>query len=100
MDKFLDSDDTELVLDRCNSFLRRLLYQELETRFKNKLFIESKTLENKNIVLVIQKALNNEELLTKEQQRKEREQQEFNESIGLSRLLQYISTSVSHIKYI
>lgn len=47
--KFLDDEEEEeMEIDRCNVFVRRLLYQELEKKFKSEAFVETKVLENKN----------------------------------------------------
>lgn len=46
---FIDfENEDEMEIDRCNAFIRRLLFQELGKRFHNEVFVESKMLENKN----------------------------------------------------
>lgn len=47
--KFIDDNKTdEMLIDRCNSFVRLLLYQELKIRFKDEIILETLVLENKN----------------------------------------------------
>ena len=46
---FLDENKTdEMEIDRCNAFIRRLLFQELGSKFKDEAFVETKVLENKS----------------------------------------------------
>lgn len=46
---FLDENKSEeMEIDRCNAFIRRLLFQELGLRFKDEAFVETKVLENKS----------------------------------------------------
>ena len=39
--------DDEIEIDKCNAFIRMLLFQELKVRFKDKVIVDTKILENK-----------------------------------------------------
>lgn len=91
---FLASNDKELTIDKCNAFMRRLIYQEARSRWPNKVRIESKV-ENNWHCLLVQKAGSKEEEEEKENQRREKEKLEIRQAVGLSTLLKKIVESVS-----
>ncbi|KAL0892772.1 hypothetical protein ABMA27_014478 [Loxostege sticticalis] len=92
--KFLDSNDSdELEIDRCNAFIRRLLFQELGTRFKDEAFVETKVLENKNRVLKVSRIKSSDETKDRDTQKKEKEWEEFEDAVGFSKVARMISQS-------
>lgn len=94
IEEFLASDAEELIIDKCNAFIRRLVYQEAKTRWPDKVRIESK-IENTWHCLSVQKAGTKKEEMEKDNQRLKKEKLEIEQAIGLSNLLKKISQSVS-----
>ncbi|XP_072749603.1 poly(A)-specific ribonuclease PARN isoform X2 [Anoplolepis gracilipes] len=92
IENFLASDAKEITIDKCNAFMRRLVYQEARIRWPNKVRVESKV-ENTWLCLSIQKAGTKEEEEQKENQRREREKLEIKQAVGLSNLLKKIVES-------
>jgi len=94
IEAFLASNEKELTIDKCNAFMRRLIYQEARSRWPNKVRVESKV-ENTWHCLLVQKAGSKEEEEEKENQRREKEKLEIRRAVGLSTLLKKIVESVS-----
>ncbi|KAK9309234.1 hypothetical protein QLX08_000987 [Tetragonisca angustula] len=92
IDEFITSEEEELVIDKCNAFIRRLIYQEAKLRWPNKLRIESK-LENFACSLVIQRSGTKEEEEQKDVEKREKERTEIQQAVGLSMLMRKISDS-------
>ncbi|XP_050560831.1 poly(A)-specific ribonuclease PARN isoform X1 [Spodoptera frugiperda] len=85
------STDAEMEINRCNSFIRMLLFQELKLRFKDEIIVDTKVLENKNRILkVIRKTADMDDQDTL---RKKKEWDELEEAIGFSKVAQMISQS-------
>ncbi|XP_014477829.1 PREDICTED: poly(A)-specific ribonuclease PARN-like [Dinoponera quadriceps] len=91
---FLASDKEELTIERCNSFIRRLVHQEAKTRWPDKVRVESKIEDTfyRNCLLV-QKVGTKEQEEEKENQRREKEKLEFEQAVGISNLLKKIISS-------
>lgn len=94
IENFLASDAKELTIDRCNGFMRRLVYQETRVRWPDKVKVESK-IENTWHCLLVRRAGNKEEEEEKENEKREKEKLEIKQAIGLSNLLKKIVESVS-----
>lgn len=94
IENFLASDKEELMIERCNSFMRRLVYQEVKKRWPDKVRVESKVKNTWNYLL-IQKVGTKEQEKEKEDQRREKEKLEFDQAVGISNLLKKIMNSVS-----
>ncbi|XP_012226535.1 poly(A)-specific ribonuclease PARN [Linepithema humile] len=92
IEAFLASNEKELTIDKCNAFMRRLIYQEARSRWPNKVRVESKV-ENTWHCLLVQKAGSKEEEEEKENQRREKEKLEIRRAVGLSTLLKKIVES-------
>lgn len=88
-----DKKQNELEIDKCNAFQRRLLFQELSTRFKNEIFLETKVLDNKNRVLKVTRLLTDNDEQERERLRKEREWEEFEDAVGFTKVARMISQS-------
>lgn len=94
IEDFLASDEKELIIERCNGFMRRLVYQETKRRWPDKVKVESKVLNTWNCLLV-QKVGTEEEEKEKENKKQEKEKLEFDQAVGLSNLLKKIISCVS-----
>lgn len=95
---FLNSESTEMIIDKCNAFIRRLLHQEIRAKWPNKLRIESQQEGfgyGQNIL--IQKLKTKEEEAQKDIEQKDKELLELQQAVGLSLLLRMIAKSVSNI---
>ena len=92
IEDFLTSDAEEITIDKCNAFMRRLVYQEAKIRWPNKVRVESKV-ENTWQCLSIQKIGTKEEEEEKENKKREKEKLEIKQAVGLSNLLKKIVES-------
>ncbi|XP_045497210.1 poly(A)-specific ribonuclease PARN-like isoform X1 [Colias croceus] len=91
---FLNSDKTEeMEIDRCNAFMRRLLFQELGARFKEEVFVETKVLENKDRVLKVTRLSSADDRRSRDVEKKEKEWEEFEDAVGFSKVARMISQS-------
>ncbi|KAM3964339.1 poly(A)-specific ribonuclease [Aphomia sociella] len=87
------NEETEMVIDRCNPFIRRLLYQELGQRFKDEIFVDSRTLENKDRVLVVTRLTSENDNSNKIEEKTKKEWEEFEDAVGFTKVAQMISES-------
>lgn len=94
IENFLASDAKELTIDRCNGFMRRLVYQEARIRWPNEVRVENK-IENTWHCLLVRRAGTKEEEEERENEKREKEQMEIKQAVGLSSLLKKIVESVS-----
>ncbi|XP_024881595.1 poly(A)-specific ribonuclease PARN-like [Temnothorax curvispinosus] len=92
IENFLASDAKELTIDRCNGFMRRLVYQEARVRWPNKVKVESK-IENTWNCLLVQRVGTKEEEEERENEKREKEKLEIKQAVGLSNLLKKIVES-------
>ncbi|PSN44566.1 Poly(A)-specific ribonuclease PARN [Blattella germanica] len=95
IEKFLESSEPEeLELDRCNAFIRKLIFQEVQQRFdSNKVFIESRVVENRNRVLVVSRNGTQELREQKEKEKRDKELQELEDAVGFTTVVKKISES-------
>ncbi|XP_014206531.1 poly(A)-specific ribonuclease PARN isoform X2 [Copidosoma floridanum] len=89
IDNFVDSEEKEFIIDKCNAFIRRLTHQEVKIRWPNKIKLQGKN-ENGNAYLVAYKVGTDDEEKVREAERKEKENLQVQEAIGLSALLKKI----------
>ncbi|NP_001153677.1 poly(A)-specific ribonuclease [Bombyx mori] len=83
----------EMEIDKCNSFVRLLLFQELRARFKDKILVETKILENKNRLLNVKRVKSQDDLKNHDALKKEREWEDFEDAVGFSKVARMISES-------
>ncbi|XP_058798112.1 poly(A)-specific ribonuclease PARN-like isoform X2 [Phymastichus coffea] len=93
IDNFIESVEEELVLDRCNAFIRRLIYQEVRQRWPDKIRLETKTDTGSMPHIIAYKLGNKEDEEQKEADRREKEKLDVQEAVGLSALLRKIADS-------
>lgn len=94
IDGFLASDeDEELVLPKCNGFLRKLMYQAVE-KYGNDMCLETRVLDNKDRVLVAIKT-SEEMKIEREKQKCRQELEDLQDAVGFSTVIQHLSESVS-----
>lgn len=92
IEDFLASDSKEITIDKCNAFMRRLVYQEARIRWPNKVRVEGKV-ENTWHCLSIQKTGTKEEEEEKDNKKREKDKLEMKQAVGLSHLLKKIVES-------
>ncbi|CAH1795096.1 unnamed protein product, partial [Owenia fusiformis] len=82
-----------IQLDPCNGYLRKLIYQTVQLRFKNDVHLEAKTLENKQRCIVVARGKSENDLKQLEEAKKEAEWQELEDAVGFSKVIRHISQS-------
>ncbi|XP_063979026.1 poly(A)-specific ribonuclease PARN-like isoform X2 [Diachasmimorpha longicaudata] len=92
IDEFLKSEAEELVIERCNGYIRRLAHQEVRQRWPKKIRLESRV-EGGSQNLVVYRMGSKEEEEKKEKERQKKERMEIKEAVGLSALLRKIADS-------
>ncbi|XP_076228203.1 poly(A)-specific ribonuclease PARN isoform X3 [Nomia melanderi] len=92
IEEFIASETKELIIDKCNAYIRRLVHQEVRLRWPNVLRVESRS-DCAGQCLVVQKSGTKQEEEQKEVERREREKLEIKEAAGLSTLLRKIADS-------
>ncbi|KPJ02618.1 Poly(A)-specific ribonuclease PARN [Papilio xuthus] len=91
---FLDEKKADsMEIERCNAFIRRLLFQELGSRFKKEAFLETKIVDNRARVLRVSRLKSEAEGLSKDTEKKEKEWEEVEEAVGFSKVARMISQS-------
>jgi len=82
-------------LDRCNAFVRKLIFQTVNQRFdSNAVQLDSRLTDNRNRVLVVTRAGSIEERKKKEQEKRDKELQDLEDAVGFTLVLRKISESV------
>lgn len=93
---FLSRDEEELVLPKCNAFLRRLIYQSVDEKLSGKVAIETRTVD-KDRVLVVMKPKSKEELLQNEQKKVSEELKEMDDAVGFAKVMKAVVSSVRNL---
>ncbi|XP_053675532.1 poly(A)-specific ribonuclease PARN-like [Anopheles nili] len=93
IEAFLQSDEPELIVGNCNPFQRKLIYQMIEQRFQRKVTTSSVSLENNQKGIKVERKRSPEEELVLDEQRRARENEDLETSVGLSLVLQELSKS-------
>lgn len=91
---FLKSNEDEVVLPRCNAFLRRLIYQTVQEKLKDQVSLETRTV-NRDKLLVATKPKTREQRENDEQKRIETELKDLDDAVGFSKVLRLLINSVS-----
>ncbi|KAG5879707.1 hypothetical protein JTB14_008533 [Gonioctena quinquepunctata] len=89
---FLQSEQLELQLPKCNSFFRRLVYQTKSEKFSNKIFLETRQVD-KDRILFVTKAISKEEELEIENKKYENQLEELDDFTGFTKVLKAIVKS-------
>ncbi|XP_044015716.1 poly(A)-specific ribonuclease PARN-like isoform X1 [Aphidius gifuensis] len=92
INEFLRSEADELLIDRCNAYIRRLMFQEVRIRWPDKVKLESK-IDGVLQGLVAYKLGSKDEEDKKETYRREKENIAIKEAVGLTALLRKIADS-------
>ncbi|XP_073398983.1 poly(A)-specific ribonuclease PARN isoform X1 [Dendrobates tinctorius] len=93
VDGFLkDEEKKVLQLEPCTGYQRKLIYQTMNWKFPRGTHIETVQSPNSERCMVITK-VDEEERKTKELQKKAKEQEDLNDAVGFSRVIQAISSS-------
>lgn len=93
---FIKSDDAELVLPRCNAFLRLLIYQLIREEFDTKVNIRTR-LDNRDRVLVVTKFKSLDDRRVELEKLIEEEEADLENTIGFTKVIKLLIESVSTI---
>ncbi|XP_018572032.1 poly(A)-specific ribonuclease PARN isoform X2 [Anoplophora glabripennis] len=93
IETFLESDEVELQLPKCNSFLRRLVYQTKAEKFADKITLETRQVENKDRILFVRRLRTREEEEEIEKQKYEEQIGELEDFVGFTKVLRMIVNS-------
>lgn len=94
MDK-KDGAEKNVVFGNCNAFQRKLIYQVVQKEFSDEVTASSKSVNNGQKVIVIEKKWSTERQQKEVDQQNEEEENEYRRLVGLSALLLKISQSVT-----
>lgn len=88
------SEPEELELDRCNAFVRKLIFQTVRQRFdSNAVQLESRLTDGRNRVLVVTRGGSPEERRKREKEKRDKELQDLEDAVVFSLVLKKISES-------
>ncbi|XP_050074145.1 poly(A)-specific ribonuclease PARN-like [Anopheles maculipalpis] len=91
IEEFLQSDRPELIVGNCNAFQRKLIYQLIEQRFQRKVSTSTVSLENNQKAIKVERKRTYEEEQALDDQRRVRENEDLETSVGMSLVLQELS---------
>uniref|UniRef100_A0A182SUM6 Uncharacterized protein n=1 Tax=Anopheles maculatus TaxID=74869 RepID=A0A182SUM6_9DIPT len=91
IEEFLQSDRPELIVGKGNAFQRKLIYQLIEQRFQRKVSTSTVSLENNQKAIKVERKRTYEEEQAFDDQRRARENEDLETSIGMSLVLQELS---------
>ncbi|KAF2898114.1 hypothetical protein ILUMI_08056 [Ignelater luminosus] len=89
---FIDGDEEEMVLPRCNAYMRRLVYQETQKTIENRVSLETRQFEKERL-LVVTKMKSKRDREKEELKKIENEEKEFNDCVGFSEIIKCIVDS-------
>ncbi|XP_066249816.1 poly(A)-specific ribonuclease PARN-like [Euwallacea similis] len=92
LEEFLQSEEPEIQLPKCNAFLRRLIYQTNTEKFHDKIQLETRTVE-KDRILVASKLKSREERDEVEQKKFQKLFAQMENFIGFSKVIRMIIES-------
>lgn len=94
--KFIDSDEKEVTLPKCNAFIRRLVYQTVHEKLKGKVSLETRTV-NRDKIFVATKPKTKDEKQNEEQKRVEEELKDLDDALGFTKVLRALVNAVMAI---
>ncbi|GJQ72312.1 hypothetical protein Trydic_g3401 [Trypoxylus dichotomus] len=92
IEAFIKSDEEELVLPRCNGFLRLLIYQLVRENFDNKVNIRTRA-DNRDRIIVITRFKSMNERKEELGRLIEEEENEFENTIGFTKVIKFLVES-------
>ncbi|XP_053689559.1 poly(A)-specific ribonuclease PARN-like [Sabethes cyaneus] len=93
IEQFIASDEAELTIADCNGFQRKLVYQLIESKYKKQVSTNSVNLANKHKGILIERKRTKEQELKLDEDRAVQENEDLENMIGLSLVLQELSKS-------
>nr|XP_028561550.1 poly(A)-specific ribonuclease PARN [Podarcis muralis] len=85
-------ESTNLELEPCTGFQRKLIYQTLSWKFPKGIHVETQETEKKERYIIISK-VDEEERKRREQQKRVKEQEELKDAVGFSRVVHALANS-------
>lgn len=101
IEEFLKKDENgqkNIVLGSCTAFQRKLIYQEIEKDFHDKITAKTQTINNQKVI-TIERKWSTERIQKENEKLKDDDENEYRRLVGLSALLLKISQSVSSFSY-
>uniref|UniRef100_A0A182QCC8 Poly(A)-specific ribonuclease RNA-binding domain-containing protein n=1 Tax=Anopheles farauti TaxID=69004 RepID=A0A182QCC8_9DIPT len=93
IEKFLSSDETELIIGNGNAFQRKLVYQMIEQLYQGKVSTSPVVLENNYKGIKVERKRTLEEEQARDAERRTKENEDLEAKIGFSLVLQELSKS-------
>ncbi|XP_017755530.1 PREDICTED: poly(A)-specific ribonuclease PARN-like isoform X2 [Eufriesea mexicana] len=90
--KFIKSEEKELVIKRCNTFIRRLVCQEIKLRWPNTFRIDTE-FSNAGCRITIQKLGTKEAEMEKDAEKMKKDMTDVKQAVGLSILMKKLANS-------
>ncbi|XP_058834791.1 poly(A)-specific ribonuclease PARN-like isoform X2 [Topomyia yanbarensis] len=91
IERFLESEDKDFTITNCNGFERKLVYQLIESKYSKLISGSSVPLANKHKGILIERKRSKEEEQEFEANRIIQENEDLNNNVGLSLVLQELS---------
>lgn len=95
IEKFLNSSEKNLIIENQNPFYRKLIFQLIESNFYEKISTSTISIDNNRKNILIERKRSKSEDLELEKQKVDAENIELDNSIGVSKIINWISESVS-----
>lgn len=93
------TDKEEIILPKCNGFIRRLVYKSVAERLGSKVSLLTRELPNNDRVLVVTRPKSIEEKKEIEEEKCRNEEVEFENAVGFSKIVRLIVDSVSYFLF-
>ncbi|KAJ8923107.1 hypothetical protein NQ315_001660 [Exocentrus adspersus] len=93
IEEFLQSDQVELQLPKCNSFLRRLIYQTKSEKFRDRISVETRKMDNKDRILFVTRLKSKVEEAEMQKQKYEEQLSELDAFVGFTKVLRMVVNS-------
>uniref|UniRef100_T1JBS2 Poly(A)-specific ribonuclease PARN n=1 Tax=Strigamia maritima TaxID=126957 RepID=T1JBS2_STRMM len=90
--RLIESDEQSLELEPCNAYLRKLIYQNVKSRFKSGIHLDTKIKDARERYIKVFKA-DVEQMKEMEVAKKSTELDELDEAVGFSKVIKMISKS-------
>ncbi|XP_053132746.1 poly(A)-specific ribonuclease PARN isoform X3 [Hemicordylus capensis] len=87
-----NEESTNLELEPCTGFQRKLIYQTLSWKYPKGIHVETLETEKKERYIIVSK-VDEEERKRREQQKQAKEQEELNDAVGFSRVVHALANS-------
>lgn len=88
--EFLDSSESEMDIEPCNSFYRKALHDHIPLKFGDKVFLEYKNSKGRRH-MVVYRGSESDIIKAKKEVTKRKTEEAFNEAVGFSKIIRLIT---------